>query len=67
METKLKKCYSLREMEKILKDNGFIFLRQSGSHRVYQNEKGRHATISCSRPNGILFQRIIKDNDIKVN
>lgn len=66
MKTKLKKQYSEREIEKILKNNGFVFLRQHGSHKIYQNNKGRHATISCSRPNGILFQRIIKDNDMRV-
>ena len=34
-----------REMERILLQNGFIFIRQNGSHRIYYNRQTNRTVV----------------------
>ena len=34
-----------REMEKLLFQNGFIFIRQNGSHRIYYNSQTNRTVV----------------------
>ncbi len=38
-----------KEAEKILLDNGFIFVRQTGGHRIYKNNIGQSFVITQGR------------------
>lgn len=62
----LKKHYTKREMEKILKKNGWEIARYSGSHAIYKNDKGEHLAIGRCNYNSIIFQRLIKEHHMVV-
>ena len=53
-------------MEKILKSNGFSFIRQNGSHKIWS--KGNEiisvpsVTLKC-----VIANRIIKENHLVLN
>ena len=34
-----------REMEKLLLQNGFIYMRQNGSHRIYYNPQTQYTAV----------------------
>lgn len=59
--------YSYREVIKILKSNGWMLKRTSGSHEIYVNPKGITCPIKCTSkdiPNGTL-KKIEKITGIK--
>ena len=53
----------IRNVEKILKKNGYRYVRDNG-HRIYKNEKGNIIAIpmSCCT---YLIMRVFKENGIK--
>ncbi len=55
---------------KIIEKLGFVLTRQSGSHKIYKNQKGIRITIPFHK-NKILHPKIvksiIKDADINVD
>ena len=53
-----------REVEKILKANGFKRARTSGDHVIFKKGE-RHISIPCHKVNGIVLQRLFKENNIK--
>ena len=59
-----KRHYTRREMEKILKNNGWTIDRQKGSHRIYTNNQGSHITIGTCNYNAMVFQRLAKENNM---
>ena len=48
-----------REIIAALEKAGFIFSRQSGSHKIYKNSKGTRATVPF-HGNKVLHPKIIK-------
>ncbi len=54
-----------RIIEKILKDNGFTFVRQSGDHKIYKRGKD-HISLPCPKVNGLILERLFKEHNIKV-
>ena len=58
------KRYNKRDMELILRDNGWKFDHQSGSHRIYKNDKGKHISIGCCSYNHMVFRRLVKENNL---
>ncbi|NMA49586.1 MAG: addiction module toxin, HicA family [Tissierellia bacterium] len=40
--------YSYKEVVKILKKNGWLLKRTSGSHEIYVNSKGSTCPIKCT-------------------
>lgn len=48
-----------KELIRILEQRGFVCVRQSGSHKIYRNEKGIRVTIPF-HASKILHPKIIK-------
>ena len=63
---KYKRQYSRREIEKILKYNGWNLARQNGSHKIYIDDKGNHLTIGTCTYNAMVFQRLAKENNMNI-
>lgn len=58
--------YNKRDVQRILKDSGFVFHHQSGSHSIYKNEKGQHLSVNVNDCNRMIMQRLIKQYNLKV-
>ena len=54
--------YSFRDMEKILRKNGYQYIRAHGSHMIYSN--GVHTAVVPIHLKKILAIRIIKQCDL---
>lgn len=56
--------YTLKEFERILRRNGYVFLRQNGSHRIWSH------CITCEiisvpiKCNPMITNRIIRQNHL---
>lgn len=59
--------YNKRDIERILRKNGWTFHHQKGSHLIYRNERGQHLTIGCCKYNKMIMQRLIKEYDLIVD
>ena len=59
--------YNKRDVQRILKNNGWKFERKTGSHCIYGNANGQHITVTVDRPNKMVFQRLIKEYNLKVD
>ena len=56
--------YTFRDMEKILKKNGYSHVRSKGSHKIYSNGK---RTISVNVDlNKVVALRLIKENKLNI-
>ena len=60
------KTYSNKDIQRILRKNGFAFQRQTGSHSIYTNETGKHMTVRFSNCNKMVWQRMIKEYNLVV-
>lgn len=58
--------YNKRDIQRILKNNGWIFHHCKGSHMIYKNEVGQHLTIAICNCNKMVFQRLIKQYSLVV-
>lgn len=58
--------YNKRDIIIILKNNGFVFHHQTGSHAIYKNKKGEHITIGLCKCNKMVMRRLIKEHNLKV-
>lgn len=56
----IKKTYTFRDVERILKDNGYEKVSSRGSHMKYENSEGKHITMNI-KPNRMVVQRVFKD------
>lgn len=59
------KQYTSKEFIKIVKKNGFQYVRHNGGHSIYINEKGRHISIP-KKIESVIARRLIKENNLKV-
>lgn len=59
--------YNKRDIQRILKNNGWVFHHQKGSHMIYKNDKGEHLTIAICKCNKMIMQRLIKEHNLKVS
>ena len=58
--------FSKRDVERILRKNGWKLHRCKGSHKIYKNEYNQHLTVIPSRCNRMIMQRLIKEYDLRV-
>lgn len=58
------KTYSTKEIQKILRKNGYEFVRQNGDHLIYSNGTNK-ITININI-NKMVARRIIKENGLNV-
>ena len=56
--------YNLRQMEKIVKKNDFYLKRITASHKIYKNANGNTIVLAVCNCNKMIFQRIIKENNL---
>ena len=49
-----------RNIIKILEKKGFVLVRQSGSHKIYRNKKGKRVTIPY-HSNKVLHPKILRN------
>lgn len=59
--------YNKRDVQRILKNSGFVFHHKSGSHSIYKNEKGQHLSIKVDDCNRMIMQRLIKQYNLKTD
>lgn len=61
----LKKQWTKREIDKLLKENGYAIKkgRGKGTHRIYINSFGDIISIPKSR-NRMIIKRLIKENNL---
>lgn len=55
-----------RQFERLLKNNGYKFDRQTGDHRIFTKAGYNHISFNMSKLNPIIVQRLIKENKLKV-
>ena len=53
-----------RQFERLLKDNGYKYNRQSGDHRIFTKAGCNHISFNMSKLNPIIVQRLIKENNL---
>ena len=63
----LYKQYSPRQFRRILRNNGFTYIRSNGDHDIYENGSGKHISIPATRTNKMLCRRLIKENGLVVD
>ena len=56
--------YSTRQIRKILKENGYTYVRTSGDHDIYSN--GTHSIPITPKINKMLALRVLKQCGIPV-
>lgn len=55
-----------REFQRILKNNGFVFNHQTGDHRIWYRGD-QHISVTASKLNPIVAQRLVKEYKLKMN
>lgn len=60
------KEFSKRDVQRILKMNGWVLHHIRGSHAIYRNEKNEHLTVTTKKCNRMIMQRLIKQYHLKV-
>jgi len=58
------KAYNAREFKKILKINGFVYIRTNGSHSIYK--KNEKEIVVNKDLNKMVARRLIKENCLEV-
>lgn len=58
--------FTKRQFIKIVEKNGYHFSRNSGSHSIYVNNKGKHISIPLSM-NICVIRRLIKENNLIID
>ena len=56
---------SVREMQNILKENGYEYVRQKGSHQVWKNEENT-ISIPVVQLKSVIANRILKENNFRI-
>lgn len=59
----MKKVYSQKKMQKILRANNYVYVRSKGDHDIYKGANGTVVINKNLKP--IVAQRIIKENNLK--
>lgn len=58
------KQYTSREFIRLLKNNGYNYIRTNGSHQLYR--KGNASVVVPIHLNRMIAQRLIKENGLNV-
>ena len=57
------KQYARIEFVKLVRQNGFEYVRSKGGHDIYYNNKGRHVSIPQTLVD-VIARRLIKENNL---
>lgn len=60
--------YTFREMEAIVKANGYVFIRCTGSHHIYKKDGAENTIVLAKRKhvNACIAKRLIKENKLNI-
>ena len=59
------KVYTTKEIKRILKDNGYSFMRYAkGDHEIWINHSGNKICIKSNNMNRMVWQRLVKENSL---
>ena len=58
--------WSKRDIQKILKTNGWTLSRCNGSHKIYKNASNQHMSVPESY-NNVIMLRLFKQYNIAYN
>ena len=62
---KTRRQWSFREVDRLLRENGYKRVRSSGSHTIYERAKGKGNAVSIPHsPNAMIMRRLIKENGL---
>ena len=53
-----------KQFERLLRDNGYSYNRQSGDHRIFTKAGCNHISYNFSKLNPIIVQRLIRENNL---
>ena len=58
--------YTFREMEAIVLDNGYVYVRCTGSHHTYKKEGVANTIVLAKKKqvNPCIARRLIKENNL---
>lgn len=59
-----KKIYTKRECIKIVKNNGFIYIRSKGGHDIYKRNN-ETLSVPSNYINPMLFRRLMREHNLK--
>lgn len=57
------KQYTRREFVKLVRQNGFEYVRSRGGHDIYYNKEGRHISIPYTLVD-VIARRLIRENNL---
>ena len=57
------KQWAHREFVKLVRQNGFEYVRSKGGHDIYYNNKGRHVSIPQTLVD-VIARRLIRENNL---
>ena len=61
---KTRRQWSFREVDRLLRENGYVKVRSRGGHTIYESTKGNVISIPHN-PNAMIMRRLIKENGLK--
>ena len=61
---KTRRQWSFREVDRLLRENGYAKVRSRGGHTIYESAKGNAISIPHN-PNAMIMRRLIKENGLK--
>lgn len=56
--------YKPREINIIMRNNGYRLDHYTGSHAIYKNDKGEHISIGMCKCNGAIMHRLSKQHNL---
>jgi predicted RNA binding protein YcfA (HicA-like mRNA interferase family) len=59
------KVYNDREIRKILKKNGYVVIRTTGDHNIWEHTvTGDRLSLNYNKVNRMVWQRLVKEHNI---
>lgn len=58
--------YKKREIEVIMRNNGFKLHHYTGSHAIYRNKLGEHVSIGTCKCNAAIMHRLSKEHNLNL-
>ncbi len=58
--------YKRREVDIIMRINGYNLDHYTGSHAIYKNNKGEHISIGTCKCNGAIMHKLSKKHNLNL-
>lgn len=60
------KQFTIREMQRLLADNGYTKVRQRSSHQVWKRSDGDTVTLPVATLKSVVALRLIKEHRLQI-